>query len=74
MHTIIDTIEIERLEAIDREREITMGTPEFQKWCKDMRIGILYTKREGISNANSMMAQWNNEVQSGLPEWIRRMY
>jgi len=28
MHTIIDTIEIERLEAIDREREITMGTPE----------------------------------------------
>jgi len=74
MHTIIDTIEIERLEAIDREREITMSDPQFRQWCKDMRIGILYTKREGISNANSMMAQWNNEVDSGLPEWIRRMY
>jgi len=34
----------------------------------------MYTEREGISNANSMMAQWNNEVDSGLPEWIRRMY
>jgi len=74
MHTIIDTIEIERLEAIDREREITMSDPQFRQWCKDMRIGIMYTDREGISNANSMMAQWNNEVDSGLPEWIRRMY
>ena len=74
MHTIIDTIGIERLEQIEGERETTMSDPQFQKWCKDMRIGILYTKREGISNANSMMAQWNNEVQSGLPEWIRRMY
>jgi len=74
MHTIIDTIGIERLEQIEGERETTMSDPKFQKWCKDMRIGILYTKREGISNANSMMAQWNNEVDSGLPEWIRRMY
>lgn len=74
MQKIIDIIPIEKWEAIDREREITMGEPGFQKWCEDLRIGILYTDREGISNANSMMAQWNNEVQSGIPEWIRRMY
>ena len=74
MHNSIEHIDINRLEQIDIEREITMSDPQFRQWCKDMRIGILYTEREGISNANSMMAQWNNEVDSGLPEWIRRMY
>jgi hypothetical protein len=74
MHNSIEHIDINRLEQIDIEREITMSDPQFRQWCKDMRIGIMYTEREGISNANSMMAQWNNEVDSGLPEWIRRMY
>ncbi len=73
-HNIVENISIETLHSIEKEREHTMATPEFQKWCKDLHIGILYEDRTGINRANDMMAQWNNEVDSGLPEWIRRMY
>ncbi len=64
----------ERIEQIHIDRERTMLDPEFQSWCKQMRIGIMVQRREGIDNANAIMAQWNNEIQSGMPEWIRRMY
>jgi len=77
MHTqynIIENVDIDTLYTIERERENTMNDPEFQQWCKDLRIGIMYTKRDGINRANEMMAQWTNEVDTGLPEWIRRMY
>jgi hypothetical protein len=73
-HSIIDNISIDRLYTIERERENTIADPGFQQWCKDMKIGYRVQKREGIDNANALMAQWNNEIQSGLPEWIRRMY
>ena len=42
-----------------------------------MKIGVLYHNREGINNANSMMAQWSAPLSEGekmWPEWIRRMY
>lgn len=77
MHTqynSIENISIDTLQDIETERGNTMADPEFQQWCKDLRIGIMYTKRDGINRANDMMAQWNNEVDSGLPEWLRRMY
>ena len=70
----IENITIDRLTTIERERETTIADTNFQQWCKDMKIGIRVQKREGIDNANSMMAQWNNEVHSRMPEWIRRMY
>ena len=70
----IENITIDRLHTIEKEREATAADTNFQQWCKDMKIGIRVQKREGIDNANSMMAQWNNEVDSRMPEWIRRMY
>lgn len=73
-YNIIENVDIDTLYTIERDREKTMRDPEFQQWCKDLRIGILYTKRDGINRANEMMVQWNNEVDSGLPEWLRRMY
>jgi len=73
-HSIIENITIDRLYTIERERENTIADPDFQQWCRDMKIGARVQKREGIDNANALMAQWNNEVRSGLPEWIRRMY
>jgi hypothetical protein len=73
MYTM-DNISIDRLYTIERERETIMADTAFQQWCKDMNIGIRITKREGINRANDMMAQWNNEVQSGMHEWIRHMY
>ena len=70
----IENITIDRLTTIERERETTMADTGFQQWCKDLKIGARYTHREGINRANDMMAQWNNEVHSEMPEWIRRMY
>ena len=70
----IENITIDRLTTIERERETTIADTNFQQWCKDMKIGIRVQKREGIDNANALMVQWNNEVHSHMPEWIRRMY
>lgn len=70
-------ITIDRLDTIERERETTMADKEFQRWCKDMKIGTMYTHREGINRANDMMAGWSAPLTEGermWPEWIRRMY
>lgn len=72
----MDNISIDRLLEIDREREITMADKEFQSWCKDMKIGVMYTDREGIQRANDMMSGWSEPTQEieWMPEFIRRMY
>lgn len=73
----IENISIDRLDTIERERENTMADSQFQQWCKDMKIGVLYTNRAGINRANDMMAQWSGSLTEGermWPEFIRRMY
>jgi len=73
----IENITIDRLHTIESERNATMADENFQQWCKDMRIGIRYTHREGINRANDMMAQWSAPLTEGekmWPEFIRRMY
>ena len=70
-------ITIDRLDTIERERENTMADKRFQQWCKDMKIGVMYTNREGINRANDMMRQWSEPMSEGermWPEFIRRMY
>lgn len=77
MNTIVEDITIERLDTIDREREMVYADPGFQQWCKDMKIGYMIQKREGINRANDMMAQWSGSLTEGeklWPEWVRRMY
>jgi len=77
MNTIVEAISIERLDTIDREREMVYADPDFQQWCKDMKIGYMIQKREGIMRANDMMAQWSGRLREGerlWREWVRRMY
>lgn len=77
MDNIIENITIDRLDTIERERTATMADENFIQWCKDMHIGVLYHNREGINNANAMMAQWTAPLSEGekfWPEWVRRMY
>lgn len=77
MNTIVEAISIERLDTIDREREMVYADPDFQQWCKDMKIGYMIQKREGIMRANDMMAQWSRRLREGerlWREWVRRMY
>lgn len=73
----IENISIDRLYTIERERENTMADSQFQQWCKDMKIGVLYTNRAGINRANDMMRQWSGSISEGerlTPTWIRKMY
>jgi len=73
----IENITIDRLHTIEIERNATMADERFQQWCKDMKIGIRYTHREGINRANDMMAQWSGSMSESerlTPAWIRKMY
>ena len=73
----IENISIDRLHTIEIERNATMADERFQQWCKDMKIGIRYTHREGINRANDMMAQWSGSMSESerlTPAWIRKMY
>ena len=72
----MDNISIDRLLQIERERENTMADKRFQKWCKDMRIGIIYTDRSGMQRANDMMSDWSKTAEEieWMPDFLRRMY
>ena len=73
----IENISIDRLDTIEEERNATMADERFQQWCKDMRIGIRYTHREGINRANDMMRQWSGSMTEGerlTPGFIRKLY
>ena len=61
----LDNISIERLYTIEREREQTQSLTEFQKWCKDMNIGVRVEVKD--HRANELMQQYN-----GYTEWIKR--
>lgn len=49
---------IERVESIEKEREDTMSTKEFQEWCKSMNIGSRVHKVD--SRATELMNQYTN--------------
>jgi len=76
IHNSIDKIDIDRLDTIEREREMVYADPEFQQWCRDMKIGYMVQKREGINRANQMMDQWDKRevLLNYLPKWAIDMY
>ncbi len=78
MSNTIKNISLERLHSIEQERALTQSSKDFQKWCKDLRIGIMYKDRTGIENAKRMMQDWSmveeNSLRDWMPEFIRRMY
>jgi hypothetical protein len=49
---------IERVHSIEKEREETMSTEEFQHWCKSMNIGSRVHKVD--SRATELMDQYTN--------------
>ena len=52
---------IERVESIEKEREHTMSTREFQEWCKSMNIGSRVHRVD--SRASELMNQYTNYTQ-----------
>ena len=64
---VLDSITIERLHSIERERETIMSDENFIQWCKDMRIGARVEVKDYKSN--ELMQQYPN-----YPKWVQRMY
>jgi hypothetical protein len=49
---------IDRVHSIERERESTMSTKEFQEWCSTMNIGSRVHRVD--SRASELMIQYTN--------------
>jgi len=58
---------IDRIHSIEKEREETMSTKEFQEWCTKMHIGSRVERVD--SRATELMSQY-----SDYPKWVARMY
>jgi hypothetical protein len=69
-NSIVDTIhsiDIEKYSSIESEREKVMSDIEFQKWCKDMKIGSRVEVKDYRSN--ELMSQYTN-----YPKWVSRQF
>jgi hypothetical protein len=53
-------ITVERLEQIQRERELTMADQAYQRWMKDLQVGSMYVDRKLIHNAQHAMQEWDS--------------
>ena len=63
----IHSIDIERYNSIESERASIMADAEFQKWCRDMRIGSRVEVKD--FRATELMQQYTN-----YPKWVARMF
>jgi len=55
-----NNITVERLEQIQRERDLTMADQAYQRWMKDLQVGSRYIDRQLIHNANLAMQEWDS--------------
>ncbi len=66
IHTI-QHIDIDKYNTIEEERGKILSDKEFQKWCKEMRIGTRVEVKDYRSN--ELMQQYSN-----YPKWVSRLY
>lgn len=66
-NSIVD-IDIEKYSSIEAERESIMADSNFQKWCKDMKIG----SRVEVKDYRAMELQM--QYEQNYPKWISRKY
>lgn len=66
-NNIVQDINIERYHSIEEERNKILQDTEFQKWCKDMKIGSRVEVKD--YRATELMQQYTN-----YPKWVSRMY
>jgi len=66
IHTI-QHIDIDKYTTIEEERQKILSDKEFQKWCKEMRIGTRVEVKDYKSN--ELMQQYTN-----YPKWVSKLY
>jgi hypothetical protein len=64
---IVHSIDIEKYNSIESEREKVMADIEFQKWCSELRIGSRVEVKD--FRATELMQQYTN-----YPKWVARMF
>jgi hypothetical protein len=55
-----DSITVERLEQIEREREETMADQAYQRWVQELRVASMYIDRQAVLNARDAMQEWDS--------------
>jgi len=54
-----DSITIERLEQIDREREETYADQAYQRWMRELKVASMWVDRQALLNARDLMQEWD---------------
>jgi len=70
MNTIVNTIhsiDIERYNTIEEERNKVLSDEKFIQWCKDLNIGSRVEVKDYKSN--EIMQQYTN-----YPKWVMRQF
>jgi len=70
MNTITNTIhsiDIERYNTIEEERNKVLSDENFQQWCKEMNIGCRVEVKD--YRATELMQQYIN-----YPKWVSRQF
>jgi hypothetical protein len=70
MNSIVETInsiDIDRLHSIEKEREKVLADENFIQWCKDLNIGCRVEVKDYRSN--ELMNQYTN-----YPKWVSKQY
>jgi hypothetical protein len=63
---LLNTISIERLNSIEREREEVMGSIEFQNWVAELNVSQSYEDPTPKLKAREIMSLW----ESSPNKWV----
>ena len=63
----MNSIDIDRLHSIEKEREKVLSDENFQQWCKEMNIGVRVEVKD--YRATELMQQYSN-----YPKWVSRQF
>jgi hypothetical protein len=63
----LHSIDIEKYNSIEKEREKVLNDIEFQKWCSELRIGSRVEVKD--YRATELMSQYTN-----YPKWVSRQF
>lgn len=63
----IHSIDIERYNTIEEERNKVLSDENFQQWCKEMNIGCRVEVKD--YRATELMQQYTN-----YPKWVMRQF
>jgi hypothetical protein len=66
----VHSIDIEKYNTIEEQRNKILNDKEFQKWCKELHIGSrVEVRSESMNRGTELMNQYPQ-----YPKWVSRMF